>query len=56
MNKLDFFFNKLLPKKFIVFTIATIGLFLGLINGSSWTIIAGAYIGGNIGAKLIAKK
>jgi len=48
MNKLDFFFNKLLPKKFIVFTIATIALFMKLLDGQGWTIIAGIYIGGNV--------
>ena len=48
MNKWDFFFNKLIPKKFIVFTIATIGLFMHLLDGQQWTIVAGIYIGGNV--------
>lgn len=47
-SKIDFFFNKLLPKKLIVFAIATIGLFMGLLNGQQWTIVAGIYIGGNV--------
>ncbi len=53
MNKWDFFFNKMLPKKFLVFTVATIGLFLKLINGQQWTIIAGVYLGLNITGKAI---
>ena len=47
-SKWDFFFNKMLPKKFIVFTIATIALFMKLLNGQQWTIVAGIYIGGNV--------
>ncbi len=52
----DRLFNKILPKKFIVFCIATIGLFMHLIDGQSWTIIAGIYIGGNVAAKFIGGK
>ncbi len=56
MNKIDFFFNKLLPKKFIVFVIATIGLFMHLLNGPQWTIVAGIYIGGNVLRQLLGVK
>jgi len=53
MNKWDFFFNKMIPKKFIVFTLATIALFMKLIDGGQWTIIAGVYLGINITGKAI---
>jgi len=48
MKDLDFFFNKMLPKKLIVFTIATIALFMKLIDGMQWTIISGVYLGLNM--------
>ena len=48
MKGLDFFFNKMLPKKLIVFTIATIALFMKLIDGMQWTVIAGVYLGLNM--------
>jgi len=49
----DFFFNKMLPKKLIVFSIASIALFMGLITGTEWTIIAGIYLGLNLTGKAI---
>jgi hypothetical protein len=48
MKNIDFFFNKVLPKKFIVFTIATVGLFLKLITGDQWVTIAWVYLGVNV--------
>lgn len=54
MKGLDFFFNKLIPKKFLVFSIATIALFLELIDGGQWTIIAGLYLGINMTGKAIS--
>jgi len=45
METMDFFFNKMLPKKFLVFVIATIFCFLGTITGGQWLILAGAYGG-----------
>ena len=56
MKGLDFFFNKMIPKKFLVFTIATIGLFMELITGQEWTIIAGIYLGLNVAKALIPKE
>lgn len=53
MSKLDFFFNKMLPKKFLVFSIATTALFMNLIDGTQWTIIAGVYLGLNMTGKAI---
>lgn len=45
MYSLDFFFNKVIPKKFIVFVIGTIAMFLTFITGTQWLILAGAYGG-----------
>ena len=53
MKGLDFFFNKMLPKKLIVFSIASIALFMGLISGTEWTVIAGIYLGLNMTGKAI---
>lgn len=53
MYTLDFFFNKVLPKKFIVMILATIFCFLGVITGGQWLIVAGAYAGLNFGQKLL---
>ena len=44
----DFFFNKVLPKKFMVFSVATILVFMGKITGEWWFYIAIAYFGVNI--------
>lgn len=53
MKNVDFFFNKMLPKKLIVFSIASIALFMQLITGTEWTIIAGVYLGLNMTGKAI---
>lgn len=50
-NKIDWILNKVLPKKFLVFVIATIALFMGLVPGEFWGYIAMFYIGGNALAK-----
>lgn len=50
-NRLDWILNKLLPKKFLVFTIATVALFMSLLPGELWGYIAMFYIGGNALAK-----
>lgn len=47
-EKIDFAFNKMLPKKFIVFAVATVMAFMGKIDGFQWFIIAGAYLGVNV--------
>lgn len=48
---IDWFFNKAMPKKFIVFVVATIALFLGLIGGDLWAYISMIYLGSNMIAK-----
>jgi len=56
--KLDFFFNKALPKKLIVWVVATVLVFLGKVDGYVWGIVTGVYLGVNIIGKFspIAKK
>jgi len=49
---IDFFFNKLLPKKFIVFIVACILVFMDKITGEQWFWIAGIYIGMNVTGKI----
>jgi len=51
-EKIDLFFNKILPKKFIVFVIATGALWVDKINGEQWFYISIAYLGGNVLAKV----
>ena len=46
--KADELFNKVLPKKFIVFVIATVGMFMKLITGEQWMIVASIYLGVNV--------
>ena len=53
MKAWDFIFNKLIPKKFVVFLIATVALFMKLIDGQSWMIVSVLYIGGNTVAKFV---
>ena len=52
MNKLisgvDFFFNKMIPKKLLVWVIATVLCFLGVLNGDLWAYISMMYIGTNV--------
>lgn len=42
------FLTKVTSRKFIVFLIATIALFAKWIDGLTWAIFAGAYIGLNL--------
>ena len=53
MSEIDYFFNKVLPKKFIVMTTATIFCLLGLITGGQWLLVAAAYGGLNYAQKLM---
>lgn len=48
LDKIDYFFNKVVPKKLIVWITATIALFMKLIDGNVWGIITGIYLGVNI--------
>jgi len=49
----DWFFNKLLPKKFIVFMVATIIVFKETIVPEHYWYILMVYIGGNTLSKMI---
>jgi hypothetical protein len=49
---IDLFFNKILPKKFIVFTVGTIALVADKITGEQWFYLSIAYLGGNVAAKI----
>lgn len=51
MKKIDFFLNKLLPKKLIVWIIATILVFNKLIPGDLWCYITMIYLGVNVAQK-----
>jgi len=42
------FFGKIKSRKFIVEVIATVALFLKVINGNQWIIVSCIYIGGNV--------
>ena len=42
------FLKSLLSRKFVVFVIATVAMFMGLISGTIWAGIAGLYLGANL--------
>ena len=42
------FFGKIKSRKFIVEVIATVALFVGVIDGNQWIIVSCIYIGGNV--------
>lgn len=44
---IDWFFNKAIPKKFMVWVIATIGLFMAIVPGEIWGYISMIYISAN---------
>jgi len=54
-EKLDFIFNKMLPKKFIVITVATIIVFMKLDPPAEYWYLLIAYFTGNTAAKFIKK-
>ena len=55
-EKLDKFFNKILPKKFIVITVATVIVFMKLDPPSEYWYLLIAYFGGNVAMKFIPKE
>jgi hypothetical protein len=58
-NWTDWVLNKVVPKKFVVFVLATIGWFSGMLDGNTWGYIAMIYIGGNVlqkFAEIVKKK
>lgn len=52
---LDKFFNKTLPKKFIVITVATVIVFMKLDPPPEYWYLLIAYFGGNVAMKFIPK-
>ena len=52
---LDKFFNKTLPKKFIVITVATVIVFMKLDPPAEYWYLLIAYFGGNVAMKFIPK-
>lgn len=50
-EKADFFFNKLIPKKMIVWVVATVLCFTGKVPGELWAYISMVYLGVNIAGK-----
>ena len=55
-EKIDFFFNKMLPKKFIAITIATILVFKQLEVPSEYWYLLMVYFGGNVVKGIFTKK
>ncbi len=51
-DALDWFFNKLLPKKFIVFVVSTIIILMEIKAPAEYWYILMIYIGGNTLSKL----
>jgi hypothetical protein len=51
LRKIDYFFNKLLPKKLIVWVIATILCFNKLLPPDLWAYISIIYLGANVVSK-----
>lgn len=50
-EKLDYLFNKMLPKKFIVWVVATVLIFMAVLPAEYWFYITLIYIGGNVAQK-----
>ena len=46
-EKLDFFFNKAIPKKFIIIVAATAAMFMNKLDGDLWAYLAMIYMGTN---------
>lgn len=44
-SKLDYFLNRYLSRKLLVFLISCFGLFSGQLDSSDWVTIAAVYIG-----------
>jgi len=50
------FLKSLLSRKLIVWLVATVALFMGLIDGFIWGAITATYMGANLADWLIIKK
>ena len=55
-EKIDYFFNKMLPKKLIVIIIASTIVFMKLEVPSEYWYLLIAYFGGNVAAKFVKGK
>ena len=55
-ENIDFFFNKLLPKKFLAWGVATVLIFLKVLPAEYWFYITLVYIGGNVITKFVKPK
>jgi len=55
IKKLDYFFNKMLPKKFIVITVATVIVFMKLTPPQEYWYLLIAYFTGNAVTKFTKK-
>jgi len=55
-GKIDFFFNKLLPKKFLVVAIATVIVFKEINAPKEYWYLLWLYFGGNVVKGIFSKK
>jgi hypothetical protein len=55
LDTIDFIFNKVLPKKFIVITVATVIVFKGIEAPQEYWYLLIAYFTGNAAAKFVKK-
>jgi len=51
-KNVDYIWNKVAPKKFIAFIIASVMAFTGIIDGQQWLTITMIYMGANAVGKL----
>ena len=51
-KNVDYIWNKVAPKKFIAFIIASVMAFTGIIDGGQWITVALVYMGANAVGKL----
>lgn len=55
LEVMDYFFNKLIPKKLIVWLVATHLLYQGKLDGNMWGYITMIFLSGNIVQKFSPK-
>ena len=56
LDAMDFIFNKAIPKKFLIVTVATVIVFMKLDPPSEYWYLLIAYFGGNVAMKFIPKE
>ena len=54
-EKIDYLFNKMLPKKFIVITVATIIVLKSILAPDQYWYLLMLYFGGNVAMKFVPK-